>query len=322
MLIAGDVGGTKTLLGLYDATSHRPHLQATHSYETNAFASFTAILDAFHRDVGRSIAVDAVAVGVAGPVVGDRASLTHITWDISAGEIRRTFPDARIALLNDLEAMAQSVEVLSADELEVLQEGTARPDGNLAIIAAGTGMGQAYIHRVKGKLLPLPSEGGHADYAPRTDEEIEFARMVRREHGRVSVEDAVSGVGLANFARFTHDGGHCSSTHGADALQQPAAISKAALAGSCPHCVRALGMFVSAYGAEAGNLALRGVATSGVFVGGGIAPKILPALRDGRFMQAFRDKGVMTELVTRMPVKVILNADAGLLGAAVAAQHL
>lgn len=322
MLIAGDVGGTKTLLGLYERASGRPRVSTTRSYETNGYPSFSAILDAFRHDVGQPFAVEAVAIGVAGPVVANRATLTHISWDISCGEIEAACSTARVRLLNDLEAMGMSVDVLDDDEVAILQAGVTRNDGNAAVIAAGTGLGQAYLHRVEGRLRPLPSEGGHADLAARTDAEIDFVRMIREETGRAAVEDVLSGPGLVNLHRFTHRARACGAARNEDTSELPAAISKAGLDGSCSHCVDTLAMFVSAYGAEAGNLALRGVATSGLFVGGGIAPKILPALQDGRFIDAFRAKGVMTELVSAMPVKVILNPQAGLLGAAVAAQQL
>ena len=322
MLLAGDVGGTKTLLGLFESAEPRPRLVVLHRYTTNAFKSFTEILDAFARDVHKPFSVDAVAVGVAGPVVDEAASLTHVGWDISTAEIRARFGTANAHLLNDLEAMGHSVSVLTPDELDILQRGEPRPDGNAVVIAAGTGLGEACLHRVNGKWWPLSSEGGHADFAARTDREIELLTVVRREHGRAAVEDVVSGQGLLNLHRLTHDGRDCDSIRGLDAIAAPAGITQAGLGGRCPGCVEALSMFVSAYGAEAGNLALRGVATAGVFVGGGSAPKILPALRDGRFIEAFRAKGPMTELVSRMPVMVILNADAGLLGAAVYAQQL
>jgi glucokinase len=221
-----------------------------------------------------------------------------------------------VRLLNDLEAMANSADVLTDEEVFVLQPGIARADGNAVVIAAGTGLGEAYLHRVNGRLRPVPSEGGHADFAPRTDREIDLLRMLRADYGRAEVEHVLSGPGLLNLHRFTHQGRTC------DPGITPPMISQAAMAGTCPACAEALSLFVTLYGAEAGNLGLRGVATSGVYVGGGIAGKILPALTDGRFMEAFRDKGLMSELVTRMPVKVILNAEAGLLGAAVYAQEM
>jgi glucokinase len=322
MLLAGDIGGTKTLLGLFDEARPRPRLVTQRSYETNAFDSFSAILDAFARDVGLSFPVSAAAAGVAGPVIGDRAALTNIDWDISSAEIADRCSTGGVRLLNDLEAMANSIEVLAEDELVVLQAGVPRPDGNAVVIAAGTGLGEAYLHRVNGRLRPVASEGGHADWAARTDPEVGLLLMLRADFGRAEVEHLLSGPGLRNIYKFTHGGQDCDPVRGLPPDEAPAAISRAALEGRCATCVEALSMFVSAYGAEAGNLALRGVATAGVFVGGGIAPKILPALEDGRFMEAFRAKGVMTELLSKVPVKVILNPEAGLLGAAVAAGEL
>jgi glucokinase len=322
MLLAGDVGGTKTLLGLFDPGERRPRPVAIHAYATAEFTSFTGMLDAFVRDVGRPLAPTAAAVGVAGPVVSRMARLTNIDWNISIDQIAGHISTTRVALLNDLEAMATSVEVLSPDELATLQEGAPRPDGNAVIIAAGTGMGQAYLHRVNGRLMPVPSEGGHADYAARTDRELELVRMLRERYGRAEVEHVLSGPGLVNLHRFTHRGGECPVVDDLDSPEAPARISQSALGARCQFCAEALRMFVDAYGAEAGNLALRGVATAGVFIGGGIAPKLLSVLRGGSFITAFRSKAPMAALLSRMPVHVILNADAGLLGAAVFAQAL
>jgi glucokinase len=322
MLLAGDVGGTKTLLGLFEAAEPRPTPVVTHSYVTTSFNSFTEILDTFARDVGGTMAIDAAAAGVAGPVVAGQARLTNITWDISVSEICAWLGTTRVQLLNDLEAMANSVDVLTGDEIVLLQEGVARRDGNAAVIAAGTGMGQAYLHRVNGRLRPVASEGGHADFAARTDKEIEFVRMLRELYGRAEVEHVLSGPGLLNLHRFTHRGGECEMLAGVEPRDAPPRISQAGLTGRCQGCADALKMFVTAYGAEAGNMALRGVATSGLYVGGGIAPKILPAIRNGSFMEAFLAKEPMRELLSKVPVKVILNAEAGLLGAAVHAQQL
>ncbi|HXD19175.1 MAG TPA: glucokinase [Vicinamibacterales bacterium] len=322
MILAGDLGGTKTLLGLFERGEQRPQHVSSRAYPTQEFTSFTAILDAFARDVGRGFAVDAAAVGVAGPIVDQRASLTNVGWNVSVAEMAGRLETSRIALLNDLQAMAYSVGVLDADEIVVLQRGERRARGNAAVIAAGTGLGQAYLHFVQGRLVPFASEGGHADFAPRTDREYGLARMLRDRYGRAEVEQVISGPGLVNIHRFTHVGQECDATHGLAPADQPAAISEAGLTERCPRCVEALHMFVEAYGAEAGNLGLRGVATAGLFVGGGIAPKILPALQNGRFMEAFRAKPPMDELVSAMPVQVIVNPDAGLLGAAVAALDL
>ena len=321
MILAGDVGGTKTLLGLFHGDRARPRPAETRSYPTTDFASFTEILNAFARDAG-PFDVTAAVAGVAGPVVANRARLTKVPWDIDAREFTQRFGTTRVQLLNDLEAMGYGAGVLTADEIVVLQEGEMRADGNAVVIAAGTGLGEAYLHRVDGRLKPLPSEGGHADFAPRTDREIEFLRMMRADYGRAEFDQVLSGPGLLNLYRFTHGGTTCAPLRDVPPDVVPATVSEAAMAGSCPACVEALSMFVSIYGAEAGNLGLRGVATAGVYIGGGIAPKILPALQDGRFMAAFLDKAPLSDLVARMPVKVILNPESGLLGAAVAAQEM
>ena len=322
MILSGDVGGTKTLLGVFEPAASRPRLVTTASYVTNAYHSFTDILDEFDRVAAQHGTIDAVVVGVAGPVIGGVSRLTNISWDISAAEIRAHRRIRHVELLNDLEAIANSVELLTGDEVAVLQPGVPRTDGNGAVIAAGTGLGQAYLHRVNGRMRPVPSEGGHADYAARTDREIEFVRMLREQFGRAEVEQVLSGPGLINLHRFTHRGGECDMLAGAASHELPARISQAGLTGRCQQCAEALRMFVSAYGAEAGNLALRAVATSGLYVGGGIAPKILPALQTGTFMDAFVAKEPMRELLERVPVKVILNPEAGLIGAAVHAQSL
>lgn len=322
MLLAGDVGGTKTLLGLFERSTSpggRPRQIALHTYATADYRSFTDILRDFTRDAGATT-IDAAALGVAGPVIGASARLTNITWDIAAAEVTAAFGTPRVQLLNDLEAMANSVDVLDADEIAVLQDGVPRADGNAAVIAAGTGLGQASLHRHGNRLVPVPSEGGHADFAPRTDREIEFMKMLRDQYGRAEVEQVLSGPGLLNLHRFTHRGGQCEMLEGTgDAAAQ---VSRAGMGGRCQQCVEALRMFVSAYGAEAGNLALRSLATGGVYVGGGIAPKILPLLRGGLFMDAFLAKSPMDELIARIPVRVILNPNTGLVGAAVKAQEI
>ena len=322
MLLAGDVGGTKTLLGIFEQAAPRPIAIAVQTYSTAAFASFADILAAFARDVQHPAAIAAAAIGAAGPVIGDRARLTNITWDIGAGDVSACLGTARVALMNDLEALAASVDVLAREDAVVLQQGIAHPEGNAVVIAAGTGLGQAYLHRVDGRFRPVASEGGHADFAPRSDREIELLTMLRAERGRAEVEDILCGPGLVNVHRLTHASRSCRAVQSPPVDAWPAAISATALSGECAACVEALDIFVRVYGAEAGNLALRGVATAGVYVGGGIAPKILPALQDGRFLDAFRAKGTMATLVGAMPVSVIINPAAGLIGAAVRAQEL
>jgi glucokinase len=322
MLLAGDVGGTKTLLGLFEPSVRRPIARGTRSYETSAFSSIVEIIDVFLGEVKPSARVRAAALGVAGPVVHDGATLTNVGWHIAAPEIRSRLETARVQLLNDLEAIARSIEVLVAEELLVLQEGRPDEEASAAVIAAGTGLGQAYLHRRNGRLVPAASEGGHGDFAARTDREMELVRMLRERYGRAEVEQVLSGMGVVNLHRLTHRGGECALVQDVNAPEAPAAITKAGMGGRCQGCAEALRMFVNAYGAEAGNLALRALALGGIYVGGGIAPKILPAIQSGGFMEAFLDKAPMTHLVTRVPVKVILNSEAGLIGAATCANEL
>jgi len=322
MVLAGDVGGTKTLLGLFEPGSRRPVPRVTRSYETMSFSSLVEILDTFLREVQPAEGVRAAAFGVAGPVVHDHAKLTNIGWHISVQDICAHLGTSHVRLLNDLDAMARSIEVLEPDEVRVLQEGKPDADASVGVIAAGTGMGQAYLHRRNGRLVPAASEGGHADFAARTDREMELVRMLRERYGRAEVEQVLSGPGLLNLHRLTHRGGECLVVDDLDSPDAPAAVSRAGMGGRCQGCAEALRMFVSAYGAEAGNLALRGLTLGGVYIGGGIAPKILPVVEGGAFMQAFLDKAPMIDLLTRVPVKVILNPEAALLGAANCANEM
>jgi glucokinase len=321
MLLAGDVGGTKSLFGLFQRAPRRPVPVEIRTYPTSQFASFAELLRRFIHDVQPGDAIDTAAVGVAGPVVNQRATLTNVAFEISAQEMTDCGIE-RAWLLNDLEGMGYSIEVLTPDELVELQRGRPRPDGNAVIIAAGTGLGTAFLHRVGGRLVPVPSEGGHVDFSARTDREIELLQMLRRLYGRAEVESVLCGPGIMNLYRFTHAERTCAAVARVEPGKEPAAVSASAMAGRCPQCVEAMEMFVTLYGSEAGNLALLGVATAGVYVGGGIAPKILPLLQRGGFMEAFRDKPPMDGLLAEAPVRVMLNQQAGLLGAAVYANQM
>jgi len=320
MLLAGDIGGTKTLLGLFEPVPARPRPIAVRAFATLDYDDLTAMISAFANDeavIGAS--VDTACFGVPGPVVGDTAELTNVPWRADARLVAKAFDIHRVTLLNDLQAMAYAVPVLHESELHVLQAGEALRGGNMALIAAGTGLGEALLHNVEGRFIPSPSEGGHADFAARTEREITLVRDLVQRFGRADVERVLSGPGLVNLHRVTHTG-PCVAIGdevAEDDPTAPAAISTAALERRCHGCIEALNMFVDAYGAEAGNLALRTVATGGLFIGGGIAPKIMPALTDGRFMRAFCDKAPFDGMLRNMPVKVILNAQVGLLGAAV-----
>jgi glucokinase len=317
MLLAGDIGGTKALLGLFARAPLRPTPVAVESFPTSTYPSLVAIIDEFLRKqpAGRP-AIESACVGVAGPVIDDRADLVNVGWAVDGREIAVALGLGRVRLLNDLVAIAHSVAVLDREELHVLQEGEPNPSGNAALIAAGTGLGQAYLFSDGLRLSPAPSESGHADFAARTPRELELTDWLRRRYGRAQVEAVVSGLGLANLYHFTH---RAPCPGGEAGVHLPALITKNAAGGRCPHCREALDLFVGAYGAEAGNLALRAVTTRGVYIGGGIAPRILRELESGAFLQAFRDKAPMAEMMTTIPVKVILDPHAGLLGAATAA---
>ncbi len=269
----------------------------------------------FLREVGADAgSIERACFGAAGPVVDGVAELTNAPVRVDAASIAHDTAIARVLLLNDLEALAYAVPVLSPDEVHVLQEGRARPGGAIAVIAAGTGLGEASLFTIDGRLVARASEGGRADFAARTDREIVVLRELTLQYGRAAVEHVVAGVGLIHIHKALHE--NCLASIDFNRSDAPAAISAAALARICPGCVDSLDVFVEAYGAEAGNLALRTVATGGVYVGGGIAPKILPALSAGRFLPAFRAKAPFTAMLEAMPVNVILNAEAGLLGAA------
>jgi glucokinase len=316
MLLAGDIGGTKTLIGLFAPAAGRPTPVAVRSFPTTAFAGLPDIIDAFFASEARHSTVTAAAFGVAGPVINQSAEMTNVAWHVDAGEVARRLGLPDVVLLNDLEAMATAVPVLAGDELRTLQAGVRRLDGNIVVIAAGTGLGGALLPHLAGRYVPVASELGHTDFAARTDRELELVRFLRARYGRAEIEHVLCGPGLKTLAEFTHQDSVCNAFASADA-DLPAAVSAAALAGRCAHCVEALDLFVDAYGAAAGNLALTAVASGGVFIGGGIAPRILPALESGRLMAAFLAKEPMRPLLEAMPVHVILNEQAALLGAAV-----
>jgi glucokinase len=322
LLLAGDIGGTKTLLGVLERAAVRPTPIAVRAFGTLDYAELSDIIEEFLRDAGVGPnQLSTACFGVAGPVIEEAASLTNVPWRVEASGVRKSFGIRNVVLLNDLQAMAYGVPVLTDEEVHVLQRGEPKPAGNIAIIAAGTGLGEALLHHIEGRRVPSPSEGGHADFAARTEREIALVRYLTTHYGRADVEHVISGRGLRNIHRVAHENGCAAGIDPAD-QNSPPAITSAALERRCAGCVETLEMFVEAYGAEAGNLALRSVATGGVFVGGGIAPKILPAISSGPFMRAFCAKPPLDDMLRAMPVKVILNEETGLLGAAVYANSI
>ncbi len=319
MILAADVGGSKTLVGLFAPGGPRPQLVHAEALRTLDFDGLPALLGTYlARHAG--VTVSRVGLGVAGPIVEDEATMTNVPWRVRKGDVTAVSGAGDVRLLNDLEAMAHAVPVLEARELHTLRAGRPHATGNAALIAAGTGLGAAILHRVGDRLVPVPSETGHSDFAVRTDDELALFLRLRDRLGRVDIEHVLSGPGIVRLAEFTHDAPHC-SVAGAFAADADGAahVSAAGLDSRCPACARAVAMFVAAYGAEAGNLALRSVATAGVYVGGGIAPKLLPAFAGEAFLGPFTAKPPMAGLLADIPVHVILNDQAGLVGAAVAA---
>lgn len=329
MLLAGDIGGTKTLLGLFERDRERPRQLVVREYATLDFDGLDELTQVFLDDTGAASSIKTACFGVAGPVTGLVARLTNVPWLADLSFLADRLGDRSVRLLNDLEAMAHAVPVLEPDELAVLQDGEAVAGGNAAIIAAGTGLGEALLHNIEGRFVPSASEGGHADFAARTPRELALVEHLTAIYGRVDHDRVISGPGLVNIFGFTHGVTGTASAvacrvvgQGVEDAELPAAISASAVGGRCEQCAEALEMFVEAYGAEAGNLALRSMATAGVYVGGGIAPKILPALESGAFLEAFCGKPPLTDLLRTIPVSVILNPASGLLGAAVRASRL
>lgn len=322
MLLAADIGGTKTLVGQFTPDPRRPVLVRMAEFRTLDFASLEAIITAFRSETGAA-PVRALCAGAAGPVIGGKADLTNVPWTVDVGPAAALLGGVPAELVNDLEATAYGVTALNEDEIRVLQHGSAVDGANAAIIAAGTGLGEALLIGADGQFLPRATESGHADFAARTPREMELVSAITGRYGRASVEHVVSGQGIANLFHFTHQSSRCASiAEGTDDRDLPAKVSESALARACPRCVEALEMFVDAYGAEAGNLALHALARAGLYVAGGIAPKILPLLEDGRFMNAFLSKPPMDDLLRAVPVRIVLNQEAALLGAAVRAGQL
>ena len=321
MILAGDVGGTKVHLALYDFKEGKLEYARDERYPAKDYAGLEEIVKKFLGGAK----VDAACFGVPGPVRNGRLRLTNLPWTLDSRELSTSLGITHVFLINDLEANGYGVAELAPDQVYTLAEGDASQVGNRALIAAGTGLGEGLLIWNGHGHVPYPSEGGHSDYAPRNEDEIDLLRFLKQKYdGRISFERVVSGMGLTNVYDFL------SEVRGVEvpkwlgvrmAAEDPnAVITECALAAKSEICEKALDMFVSAYGAETGNLALKILSVGGVYVGGGIAPRILEKLKDGTFMKAFTDKGRLSQLLINMPVRIILESRAALLGAAAYAE--
>ena len=321
MILAGDVGGTKVHLALYDFTDGQLKYSRDERYPAKDYSGLEEIVREF---LGGDQPTSA-CFGVPGPVRDGRLRLTNLPWTIDSRELAHDLKIDHVFLINDLEANGYGVAELKADQIYTLSEGDASQIGNRALIAAGTGLGEGILIWNGKSHTPYPSEGGHVDYAPRNEDEIDLLRYLKQKYnGRISFERVVAGMGMTNIYEFLRDvRGVEEPSWLADriASEDPnAVITELALAAKSEICEKALDMFVSAYGAEAGNLALKVLSIGGLYVGGGIAPRILEKLKDGTFMRAFTDKGRLSQLLINMPVRVILESRAALLGAAAYAE--
>jgi glucokinase len=319
VILAGDVGGTKTILGLFRAVGGELRVAREETFPSQEYPSLEGIVEAFLSRGKRNI--EALAVGVAGPVVDGRSHVVNLRWPVDQRRLGRQLEIDRVSVLNDLEATAWGISELPSRKMLSLTPGLRARTGNAALIAAGTGLGMALLLWDGERHHASASEGGHQDFGPRDDLEIALLRYLRRRHGRVSTERLVSGAGFSAIYDFLTDNGWGSpsaemSRKLGQAEDPNAVISEAGLRGEDPLAEKTLEMFVSIYGAAAGDLALVAKATAGVYVGGGIAPKILPRLKSGEFVRAFRDKGRLTPLLEKVPVRVILEPRTALLGAA------
>lgn len=319
LVLAGDIGGTKTHLALFSVHGEKLRVESEQRFSSKRYSGLAPVLQDYFASKPASI--DAACFGIAGAVVDGKVTTPNLPWMIDAADIRRVLKLDSVILLNDLEAAAYGVLTLEDDEFTILNEGVVRHAGNKALIAAGTGLGQAILHDDGRHFRPLASEGGHADFAPRNETEIDLLRYLIGRFGHVSYERVLSGPGLINIYRFLKEVRRMAeppalSERFSTEDDAAAVISQSALAGQFEICAIALDLFASLYGAEAGNLALRAKAVRGLYVGGGIAPKIVAKLKDGAFMRAFMDKGRYSELLSAIPVQVVLNEQAALHGAA------
>ena len=319
MILAGDVGGTKTHLALFAPGGSPRHPEREQLFSSHDYDSLESLARAFLSEPP-SPHVERAVFGIAGVVIRNRCETTNLPWHVDGSEMAAALGGTSVTLLNDLVATAHGLDTLESTELETIQAGTMEP-GTRAVLAAGTGLGMVSVSRDGAHRFITPSEGGHADWAPRTAIERELAAWLAERHGRASVERVLSGRGLADLYRFltaTARGGEpLGFAERFMAADDPAAlVSEAALDRSCERAELALGMFVDAYGAEAGNLALRVLAGEGLYLGGGIAPRVRAALQSARFLDAFRDKAPMSDLMRRFPVHLILDSRAALWGAA------
>jgi glucokinase len=321
LILAGDIGGTKCNLALLDRHEDGFQVRFKQHFPTHEYSRFEDMIDAFLGVARQASAASAqepmlaAGFGVAGPVMGRRVQMTNVKWAVDGDSLERQLGTRHVVLLNDLEATGYSLAWLEPDQLLALNAGAPANGAAQALIAAGTGLGEAILRWNGSRYVVAPSEGGHCDFAPRNEKEIGLLRHMKKGDEPVSFEMILSGRGFGVIHDFL------SPTARHPSFDQPGVdpapeITKRGLDGSCAVCVETLDLWTSIYGAEAGNLALKALSRGGVFVAGGIAPKILPKMKDGTFLRAFSNKEKFEEMLSRVPVQIVLNEEAPMLGAA------
>lgn len=319
MILAGDIGATRVRLAAFETEGNRLHCVVEKTYSSHQHQGLPEIIAHFTRSEG--IPVQSACLGVAGPVRDGRSKISNLPWIIDSREVAKQLKLTSAGLINDLEAYAYGVDALESMDFVTLNAGSSEAEGNRAVISARTGLGMAGLYWDGYRHHPFGCEGGHCDFAPRNQPEIELLQYLLKKFGHVSCERILSGPGIKNIYDFLKDTGKADEpTWLAEQMRAahdpPALISQLALEQKAKICEEALSIFVSAYGAETGNCALSFMSTGGIFIGGSIAAKIVPKMQDRLFMQAFLDKGRMSPLLQDMPVKIVLNDDCGLIGAA------
>lgn len=320
MILAGDIGGTKTNLALFELKDNTLSIHAQYQFPSRDFSSFNEMITAFKKKTSMPL-IDGACFGVAGPVIEGRCRTTNLTWDITTSDLQEYLGIQKVRLLNDLEATAYGMLYLPEDQFVHLNPTGRDIDGNRAVIAAGTGLGQAMLYYDGTAYHPIGTEGGHSDFAPLTPQQDALLKWMRNRYPEhVSFERLLSGPGIYTLYEFLIESDF--SAQPTSMLNIPEGVDRSAMVSECalkehdPLCMEALRLFVEIYGAEAGNLALKTMSLGGVYIGGGIAPKILQVLANNHFMNGFLSKGRFNEMLQGIQVKVALNPETALLGAA------
>jgi glucokinase len=320
VILAGDIGGTKCNLALYESQGEDHPKVAERRYESRDFASFDDVIRKFLSDTLKETRnagageIEAAGFGVAGPVIDHRVKATNLPWIVDGPALARQLATDHVVLMNDLEATGYSLGFLKPSEISSLNRGAPTPHSTQALLAAGTGLGEAILFWDGNRYVVAGSEGGHTDFAPRTDREIELLRCMKKRHEFVSVELILSGRGFRTIHEFLDASVRHPTFDGPEADSAPE-ITQLGLAGHCPVCVQTLDLWVAIYGAEAGNLALKALARGGVWIAGGIAVKIRRKMEDGTFFRAFCEKEKFAALMAQIPIYMVLNEEAPLIGA-------